>query len=107
MWGVAFVVGFAAAAACCAAAFMLQARTRARVHEPPASAALSVPIPAPAPVLPPGSAHEYLEDTDMLRPAGGTLVKNLRQHYLPVVDEPVPPHLLDLARQVDEGKPPS
>jgi hypothetical protein len=102
MWGVAFVVGFAAAAACCAAAFMLQARSRARLDKAPA-AAVSVAIPTPVPVLPPGAAHEYLEETDMLRPAGGTLVKNLQQHYLPLVDEPVPPHLAALARKVDEG----
>jgi hypothetical protein len=106
MWGVAFVVGFAAAAACCAAAFMLQARqSRPRVNAASAAAALSVPIPAPVPALQPGTAHEYLEGTDMIRPAGGTLVRNLRQHYLPLVDEPVPDHLLDLARKLDEGKP--
>jgi hypothetical protein len=105
MWGLAFVVGFAAAAACVAAAFILQARSSRARAQAPSAAALSAPIPTPPPALPPGSAHEYLEGTDMIRPAGGTLVKNLRQHYLPIVDEPVPPHLLDLARQVDEGHP--
>src|ERR1700694_5830810 len=100
MWISIFAASLAIALILCIAAIMIASDSNstepkhallARAPEPPPT------TPFQSPQLP---AHEYGEGKNILRPVSSSLAQHLQWHYLPTVNEPIPDHLMALARRL-------
>jgi hypothetical protein len=97
MWISVFATGFAIALCCCLAAIMMQPKLmRCRWQD-----ALMGPAPtSPEPPSPESSAEEYAEGESTPRPVSSSVADQLRRHYRPVSNEPIPTDLKKLIRRL-------
>jgi hypothetical protein len=95
MWIYIFAITFAIALVLCVAAIMMQPKLmRGRWED-----ALTRQAPPASPQL---SAQEYAEEENAPCSVCSSLPDRLREHYRPVLNEPIPAHLTALVRRLEK-----
>lgn len=100
MWISIFAITFAIALGFCVAAIMMQFDPVSGHRTDVLLAGTSEAPPAPALQSPQLSAQEYAEEENTPRPLSSSLAGHLRLHYRPVLNEPIPAHLMALVQRL-------
>jgi hypothetical protein len=97
MWISIFAITFAIALVFCVAAIMMRPKPMLGCWED--ALMRQAPV-VPALQTPQVSAQEYAEGENAARPVSSSVAERLRQHYRPVLDEPLPVHLMALIERL-------
>jgi len=101
MWISIFAIALAAAISFCIAAIALQPKPGRGRRGGALIRQTSDAPPTRAPQSPQLSAQEYAAGENAPRPVSSSLPEHLRQHYRPVLNEPIPAHLTALVRRLE------